>query len=119
MRFAQLLLLLIVSCIACCNSFTAAESVDQVQQLTTDTDVTEDAHRYLKGSSKKSDADAVDEERAVSFKQYLGALKLPKFSKLPGVKQLNQIRRKYGKKIGDAYVARMKKQYEANPQNFI
>ncbi|KAG3111396.1 hypothetical protein PI124_g9540 [Phytophthora idaei] len=60
-----------------------------------------------------------DEERAITYGQYLASLKLPKFSKLPGIKQLDKIRLYLCKKVGKACMARMKKRYESTPNNFM
>ncbi|GMF20083.1 unnamed protein product [Phytophthora lilii] len=118
MRFSHFLLLVVAVFLACCDTTTAAKII-----------VTRSngalafaaATRYLKGSTEITDQNVEGEERAgaQSFKQYLGMLKLPKFSNLPLIKQLNQIRLKFEEKAGKAYLAQAKKRYEADHQNFM
>ncbi|KAF1787341.1 hypothetical protein GQ600_9034 [Phytophthora cactorum] len=63
-----------------------------------------------------------DEDRAITtpqFGQFSALLKLPKFSNLPLIKQLNKVRLHLGEKAEKAYLAYVKRRYESNPNNFI
>nr|AEK81061.1 Avh261 [Phytophthora sojae] len=127
MRFSQLLLLVVATFVVCCSPVTTAEDAVQInnQAIESTHELSTASRHNLKGAKSVADTDADSEERAIttpSFAQFTGALKLPKFSgfsKLPVIKQANAIRKKFGKKIADRYIQRMKKRYEDNPQNHI
>jgi ABC-type Fe3+-hydroxamate transport system substrate-binding protein len=127
MRFSQLLLLLIVAFVACSSSIATAENsvrnseIDATREITTSED-----RRFLKGSQKSTELDAATEERVgattPSMKQFLGIFRLPKFQtlgKVPGFKQLNAIRKKFGEQAGKLYLKFVKARYNANPNNFM
>jgi hypothetical protein len=110
MRFSQFLLLVIATSIACCSTITSAEDPVSIKSMTAPSDY--EPHRNLKGANDKvTHLSPADEERVgpttPSFKQLFGFLKLPKFqglSKLPVLKQVAQIRAKFGPKVANLYL---------------
>ncbi|KAL3657229.1 hypothetical protein V7S43_017889 [Phytophthora oleae] len=109
MRYSQFVLLIAVIFVACCNTFTAAESSLEIKTTNVNSQHevtgTNERRRYLKGSKS---AINVDEERAapVGLNKLFGAIKVTnfqQFSKLPFLKQIAQIKSKYGAGVARAY----------------
>ncbi|OWZ22138.1 Avirulence (Avh) protein [Phytophthora megakarya] len=103
MQLKQFLVLVLITFISCCNTVTTAKTVVQSQNLESKTnrDITNVGRRYLKVGDEKIGANIVSEERigatTPSFGQLFGLFpNLPKFSKLPVIKQINAIRKKFG-----------------------
>ncbi|KAG1698381.1 hypothetical protein DVH05_014884 [Phytophthora capsici] len=114
MRFSQFLLLVIVAFVACSSAVATAESAVQIQELPNREVVRED-RRFLKGSKTNLDVDAAGEERigatTPSFMQYIRGIQLPKFSKLPGIKQLKAL----FKGLSDKRAAWLRAKMQNNP----
>ncbi|KAK1929153.1 hypothetical protein P3T76_015281 [Phytophthora citrophthora] len=109
MRYSHFVLLIAVVFLACCNTFATADSSLEIKT----TDVisrdevtgTNEKRRYLKGSKKEING---DEERAapVGLNKLFGAVKITnfqQFSKLPFLKQIAQIKSKYGAGVAKAF----------------
>ncbi|OWZ22515.1 Avirulence (Avh) protein [Phytophthora megakarya] len=109
MRLSQFLLLMVVSFVGCliCTT-TATNDVSRASQtLRHNNEHARESRRYLKNGEKATNSmSAEDEERMVSFKQYLGVFKFPKiFPKLSGASQLKWLRGKFGNKAGGVFNA--------------
>ncbi|POM73922.1 Avirulence protein (Avh) [Phytophthora palmivora] len=104
MRLGQFLVLVVVTFVACSVSIAAATDEALITHVTihSNNEPVHGSHRYLKGSKETNKVmTAEDEERVVSFKQYLGVFRLPSnFASLPGIKQLSWLGKKFGKQAG-------------------
>ncbi|EEY54056.1 secreted RxLR effector peptide protein, putative [Phytophthora infestans T30-4] len=115
MRAIHLMLLVLVSC----SSIAPAERATGMSGVNSPFQPENEDQRYLRGRTKPHE---IDEERAIrtpQLDQASSLLKLPKLSKLPGIKHLNKFRLYLAKKAGNALTSRMKKRYDSNPNNFI
>ncbi|GMF57920.1 unnamed protein product [Phytophthora fragariaefolia] len=96
MRSSLFLLMVLVILAVCCSTATSAEELRQKDSATA---VQPQATtRYLKGGKTTTTMSSADEERFPSqFRQYLGVLRLPSFSKLPLANQLTKVKQMFGK----------------------
>ncbi|OWZ01693.1 Avirulence (Avh) protein [Phytophthora megakarya] len=105
MRLSHILLVATVTFLSCYGTIAAAHTL----ALETNQEISS-TRRFLKGNH---DMDARKEERVTTpqFGMLSGLLKIPKFSKFPGIKQLNRLFHKAGK---NRFNKRWKTKYEAN-----
>ncbi|KAL3665003.1 hypothetical protein V7S43_010178 [Phytophthora oleae] len=112
MRLSQFLLFVIVA-FAYCSAVTTAENANLATFPSRE--AVGDERRFLKGSKTTTDLDAAGEKRVgattPSFKQYLGWIKLPSFSKMPGIEQL----RSFFKGLRDKRLAKLREKMQNNP----
>ncbi|KAK1946842.1 hypothetical protein P3T76_002394 [Phytophthora citrophthora] len=107
MRLNQLLLLVIVSFVACSSAVANAAQIHD-QEANLNREVVGGGRRFLKGGKTNSGLDAVNEERMTpSFWQLLGGIKVPKFSKIPGIKQLKAVFKGLSNKRAERLRAKM------------
>ncbi|KAG3152297.1 hypothetical protein C6341_g16297 [Phytophthora cactorum] len=107
-----------------CSTIASAQDPVEIKSLETVSlpKRVNEGHRYLKGREKATKPQGTDEDRAITtpqFGQLSALLKLPKFSNLPLIKQLNKVRLHLSEKAGKAYLAYVKRRYERNPNNFM
>ncbi|OWZ15226.1 Avirulence (Avh) protein [Phytophthora megakarya] len=108
MRLSQVVLFTVFAFASCSTSIANATNVvpNALPTIRSSNERIHESHRYLKGNKKTNAVNAEDEERVVSFKQYLGVFKFPKnFSNMPGAKQLKWLGDKFGKNAGRVFNA--------------
>ncbi|OWY91499.1 Avirulence (Avh) protein [Phytophthora megakarya] len=112
MRLSQVMVLTAIIFASCSTSISTATNVvpETHEAISSHNEHVRGSHRYLKGNKKTENVlNAADEERVVSFKQYLGVFRFPtNFSKMPGLNQIKWLRDKFGKNAGRVINALLK-----------
>ncbi|OWY96937.1 Avirulence (Avh) protein [Phytophthora megakarya] len=100
MRLSQIIVLTFITFAACSiSTSTPTKVVPNTDQAISSSNMhVHESHRYLKGNKKTTNVMNAEDEERVSFRQYLGVIRLPKnFSNMPGLKQVKWLRNKFGK----------------------